>query len=355
MQTEAPRPDKGYGYPGLRMRGDVFGTNDGLAKSLYIRESRRIKAEFTVLEEHVGVDARGGTAGSEPFADTVGIGSYRIDLHPSYCRNYLDINNYPQQIPLGALIPQRVENLLPACKNLGVTHITNGCYRLHPIEWNIGEAAGALAAYCLENGLAPRQVRNDAARLSDFQSMLVNTLGFVLHWREDLRIRSRVKQTARHLGASTDADKDSKRCPLIEGTPALRLSVRLRIRADLDCAFQIVVEVNGRIDGGVEVLHAHILVRRMNVFARPQPKAGQRNAQFLLEHARNRNRAAGAFHQRALAGRRHQRLLHRFDPAPSNSPRKGEPSARIFTSMAAVSLAKLCTYFVNISAIALGS
>ena len=39
--------------------------------------------------------------------------------------------------PLGA-----AENLLPACKNLGVTHITNGCYRLHPVEWNIGEAAG---------------------------------------------------------------------------------------------------------------------------------------------------------------------------------------------------------------------
>ena len=28
-----------------------------------------------------------------------------------------------------------------------MTHITNGCYRLHPVEWNIGEAAGALAAH----------------------------------------------------------------------------------------------------------------------------------------------------------------------------------------------------------------
>jgi FAD dependent oxidoreductase len=37
-----------------------------------------------------------------------------------------------------------VENLLPACKNIGATHITNGCYRLHPVEWNIGEAAGSL-------------------------------------------------------------------------------------------------------------------------------------------------------------------------------------------------------------------
>ena len=85
---------------------------------------------------------------AETFADSVGVGSYRIDLHPSTGGdNYIDISSLPFQIPLGALIPRRVENLLPACKNLGTTHITNGCYRLHPVEWAIGEAAGALAAY----------------------------------------------------------------------------------------------------------------------------------------------------------------------------------------------------------------
>ena len=193
MQTEAPRHDGGYGYPGLRSRGDIYGTLDGMAKYPYIRESRRIQAEFTVLEQHVGVEARGNLQGAEVFADSVGIGSYRIDLHPSYRRNYLDITNWPHQIPLGALIPRRVENLLPACKNLGVTHITNGCYRLHPIEWNIGEAAGALAAYCLQKSLKPRQVRNDQKHLSDFQATLTNTLGFELAWPEAQRLTPRVK------------------------------------------------------------------------------------------------------------------------------------------------------------------
>ena len=51
--------------------------------------------------------------------------------------------------PLGALIPVRAENLLPANKNIGTTHITNGCYRLHPVEWSIGEAVGALAVIAL--------------------------------------------------------------------------------------------------------------------------------------------------------------------------------------------------------------
>ncbi|MBB6098111.1 hypothetical protein HNR42_001536 [Deinobacterium chartae] len=190
MQTEAPRHDgKGAGYPGLRLRGDVTGTDHGLAKSIYYREGRRIRAEFTVLEQHVGVDAREGLLGAEVFPDTVGIGQYRIDLHPSTGgRNYVDIASWPFQIPLGALIPVRSENLLPAAKNLGVTHITNGCYRLHPVEWNVGEAAGALAAYALDRGLTPRQVRNTPQHLEDFQRLLEGTLGFELRWPEEQRL-----------------------------------------------------------------------------------------------------------------------------------------------------------------------
>ena len=194
MQTDCPRPDGGTGYPGLKLRGDITGTDHGLAMRPYIRESRRIKAEFTVREQHVGVEARPGVRGAEWFHDTVGIGSYRIDLHPSYRRNYLDINNYPHQIPLGALIPVRVENMLPGNKNLGVTHITNGCYRLHPIEWNIGEAAGGLAAYCLNHDLVPRQVRNTSQHLHDFQDVLVNALGFVLEWPDHIRTQDRAKK-----------------------------------------------------------------------------------------------------------------------------------------------------------------
>lgn len=190
MQTEAPRHDgPGHGYPGLRLRGDVTGTRDGLAKAIYVRESRRIQAQFTVLEQMVGVDARGELQGAEQFPDTVGIGQYRIDLHPSTRgRNYVDVASWPFQIPLGALIPVRVENLLPAAKNLGVTHITNGCYRLHPVEWNIGEAAGALAAHALNADLTPAQVYRTPELLSDFQRLLERDLGIGLHWPDAQRL-----------------------------------------------------------------------------------------------------------------------------------------------------------------------
>jgi hypothetical protein len=179
LQTECPRPDGKNGWKGLRLRPDLVGTDDGLAKAPYIRESRRIQAELTVVEQHVGTDARrkrfnSDDVQSEPFTDSVGIGSYRIDLHPSTGgNNYIDISSLPFQIPLGALIPKRVDNLLPACKNLGTTHITNGCFRLHPVEWAVGEAAGALAAYCIEHSESPRAVRNSPRWLSAFQASLV--------------------------------------------------------------------------------------------------------------------------------------------------------------------------------------
>ena len=189
MQTEAPRPDGGTGWKGLRLRADVVGTADGLAKAPYIREARRLRAEFTVTEQHIGTEARQALTGkpreevtAETFADSVGVGAYRIDLHPTTGgKNYLDLSCLPFQIPLGALLPRRVENLLAAAKNIGTTHITNGAYRLHPVEWNIGEAAGALAAFCQARRTAPRQVRNTPQLLAEFQQSL-RQQGFELEW-----------------------------------------------------------------------------------------------------------------------------------------------------------------------------
>lgn len=187
LQTEAPRPDGGQGWPGLRLRGDVMGTEDGMAKYPYVRESRRIKALFTVLEEHVGRDNRAMITGKKTntaaeFYDSVGIGYYHIDLHPSSGgNNYIDFGSLPFQIPLGALIPQRMENLLPANKNIGTTHITNGCYRLHPVEWSIGESVGMLVAYALSKKVVPRAVREQKDMLEDFQRM-VRAQGIETEW-----------------------------------------------------------------------------------------------------------------------------------------------------------------------------
>ncbi|MGW0737209.1 FAD-dependent oxidoreductase [Streptomyces sp. NPDC002851] len=181
LQTEAPRADGGTGFPGLRLRGDVTGSADGLAQAPYMRESRRIRAEYTVVEQDLSLAVR-GDKGAVAYGDTVGVGMYRIDLHPSTGGdNYLDVACCPFEIPLGALIPRRMENLLPAGKTIGTTHITNGAYRLHPVEWNVGEVAGALADHCLRHGVSPRAVRNSPGLLADFQDRLTGD-GVELRW-----------------------------------------------------------------------------------------------------------------------------------------------------------------------------
>jgi hypothetical protein len=181
LQTEAPRADGGTGFPGLRIRPDVTGTADGLAKAAYVRESRRIKAVTTVTEHDVAIDLVGPYGGTR-HRDSVGVGSYRIDLHPSTGGdNYIDIGSVPFEIPLGALVPRRVRNLLPAGKNIGTTHLTNGCYRLHPVEWNVGEVAGALAAHCVAEDVAPHQVQAEDKRFEEFVRLLDRD-GVQRHW-----------------------------------------------------------------------------------------------------------------------------------------------------------------------------
>lgn len=186
LQTEAPRPDGGSGWPGLTLLPEIMGTADGLAMGPYVRESRRIRALRTIVEQDVSLAVR-GDRGAVQYDDRIGIGSYRIDLHPSTGGdNYIDIACSPFQIPLSALIPQRVTNLLAAAKNIGTTHITNGCYRLHPVEWSIGEAAAALVAFCLAGGTTPHAVSESPKLTSDLQADLVAG-GVELAWPESVR------------------------------------------------------------------------------------------------------------------------------------------------------------------------
>lgn len=187
LQTECPRDDDcGFGYPELMFRPDVMGTSDGLSMAPYVREARRIVPLFRILEQHV---AAAGRSSAEHFPDSVGIGWYPLDLHPAVGnpnRNMFG-PTHPFQIPLGALIPRPApgapSNLIAACKNIGTTHISNGAYRLHPVEWAIGEAAGELAAFCVADGHSPAQVWESPALTRTLQDRL-RARGVRIDWDE---------------------------------------------------------------------------------------------------------------------------------------------------------------------------
>ncbi len=192
-ERETPAKDGSTkGYPEFRLRSDLFGTVDGCSPQPYIRESRRIVPVARILEQQIvvkdfsGATCRGERARASFMADSIGIGHYALDIHPN---GHGEPNHYvptqPFQIPLGALIPNHLECYLPACKNLGTTHLTNGAYRLHPIEWNVGESAGLLAAWCVKHGLTPREVLLNQNALRKFQLHLVRQ-GVPVYWFEDV-------------------------------------------------------------------------------------------------------------------------------------------------------------------------
>lgn len=191
LQTDAPRPDGKAGWPGLRLRPDIVGTDDGLAMAPYIRESRRLRAVTTIREQDVLRELRATATGARPdtaratrYVDSVGIGHYAMDLHRT---TRGDSGGYgdtlPFEIPLGALLPVRMRNLLAGAKNIGTTHLTNGCYRLHPIEWSIGEAAGHLVAHCVQHRRTPHAVQARAPWRTVYQQELTDA-GVLLRWPE---------------------------------------------------------------------------------------------------------------------------------------------------------------------------
>ena len=176
LQTEALRPDGGKGYK-VRLRPDIMDTEDGLAKMPYIRESRRIIAKRLICEQEIVRDFADKPLMVE---DSVGVGHYSMDLHmTTKSHNHFMRKTYPFEIPLSAMIPVRLKNLIPACKNIGCTHLTGGCYRLHPIEWNIGESAGYLVAYCMDHNLLPAELLE--REVKPFQAFLEER-GIQLHW-----------------------------------------------------------------------------------------------------------------------------------------------------------------------------
>ncbi|MBM3794675.1 MAG: FAD-dependent oxidoreductase [Acidobacteria bacterium] len=195
LQTDLARDDgQGNGYPELRLRGEVMGSEDGLSKYPYIRESRRLipRAGARVVEQDIGAEYPAGSR-AKWQSDSVGTGFYMVDIHPCGANEKgRMMMPRPFQLPMNTLVPQKVVNLLAAGKNIGVTHLTNGAFRLHPIEWNAGESAAVMASLAMARGGALPEA-------ADLQPVLA-AAGVPLVWFDDLRI-DHLDFAAIHLAA----------------------------------------------------------------------------------------------------------------------------------------------------------
>ena len=205
LQTDVPRDTgDGNGYPNLAVRTDAFGTPDGCAPQAYIRESRRIDAEERILQQDIAKKSfPAGTPRARLFPSSCGIGTYGIDIHAATGPGtpWLAFETLHFQIPLGSLLPKQLDNFIAACKNIGATHLTSGAYRVHPVEWAIGEAAGVLAAFAARQGVSPKDVYRQDDRRMTYQYRLL-ARGIPIYWWSDVRFEDDPKVFAAvHLGA----------------------------------------------------------------------------------------------------------------------------------------------------------
>lgn len=173
--------DVSQGYDGrgdlVRERAIVLDhSNDGLLAHFppipYVRESRRIVGVETLTAKS---SARSHELGRALVnrTNSIALGEYPMDIHGSRLFGSLesDLNesmaDYPSQwrsdegvfqVPYGTLVPEKVDGLLAAEKNISVSRLANGATRLQPITLLTGQAVGATAALSVRYGLQPREL-----------------------------------------------------------------------------------------------------------------------------------------------------------------------------------------------------
>jgi hypothetical protein len=156
IQTKLNHPEWG-------LAEDEFPTEDKLPFIPYIRESRRIKGMYLMVEKDV-VPAENSFR--PPLQkNSIAVGDYFLDHHHSSFFNEPEERleeklpaNAPFQVPYFSLIPEGVNGLLAAEKSISVSHIVNGCTRLQPVVMLIGQAAGAAAALSVKKDSDPRDI-----------------------------------------------------------------------------------------------------------------------------------------------------------------------------------------------------
>ncbi|MGA7340700.1 MAG: FAD-dependent oxidoreductase [Terracidiphilus sp.] len=143
----------------------------------YVRESRRLIGAYTLVggdirREQPWPDAinRSDIDPAPVFKDAIAVGDYTEYLHD--CNTEEDyehdlehatdmpreFRNGPFQIPMETLIPEKVDGLLAAEKNISQSRMANSATRLQPTTMLTGQAAGALAAIAVAENVQPRQV-----------------------------------------------------------------------------------------------------------------------------------------------------------------------------------------------------
>lgn len=183
------------GYKHLGLTDDEFPTSDRLALMPYHREGRRLK----------GVVRYNMTQISKPFDQElyrtgISVGDYPIDHHhKKNLKAPQQLEFYPvpsYNIPLGCLIPEKMDGLIVAEKGISVSNVANGTTRLQPVVMLTGQAAGSLAGLAVQYQSAPR-----AVPVRDVQNNLLNSGAYIMPYN-DVKPDHPYFLSIQHIGAT---------------------------------------------------------------------------------------------------------------------------------------------------------
>ena len=124
---------------------------DRVAPFMGIRETRRIVGEYILTEDDIFNCAR--------FDDVIAVASYPVDLHHPVggdCSLYWCPDCY--DIPYRCLIPQKIDGLIVAGRNVSMTHLALASARVMAPAMALGEAAGKAAALSVKENVELRDL-----------------------------------------------------------------------------------------------------------------------------------------------------------------------------------------------------
>lgn len=164
------------GYKNLGLADDEFPTADRLPFYPYHREGRRTKGLTRLTLPDIAQPFSQKTA---LYRTGIAVGDYPVDHH--HRKNALapqHLSFYPVpsfNVPLGALIPEKIQRLIVAEKAISVSNVVNGTTRLQPVVMLTGQAAGVLAAMSYSQMKEPAaiQVRDVQETLLQHGAMIM--------------------------------------------------------------------------------------------------------------------------------------------------------------------------------------
>lgn len=198
--------DEGYNTPhnqqtmkDLNLRADLTPLAVHLPQWPYVREARRARGLYTLRASDLERFDK-----AKLFPTSVAMGDYFMDLDHGPTGHAVEAEldsgepprgGGPFQVPFEVFIPEKVDGLVLAEKNISQSRLVNGATRLQPITILNGQAAGTIAALAVKQGVQPRQVNPIAVQ----SAQLASGSNLIQRWYDDVKWGSPVWQATQLL------------------------------------------------------------------------------------------------------------------------------------------------------------